>query len=797
MITRLRLYKYKRLFLYGINELTYTPQSKMQIIVGTNGCGKSSLIKELTPVPANLKKDFYEGGCKEIELSISTGNYTLISGVNGTSKHSFVKDNVELNSSGTISIQNKLVYEHFGTNLKINNILVGLNQFTSMSAPERKKWITEISPVDYSYGIRVWNNLKLRHRDILGGIKLLSADIVRLESSILDKTQINNIEKEILRLEEVMSYLNRLTTNDVVDESVLNNHLSTLKRDVTTILNNDVTIGSDVVTELTTYKEKLKMLSEFDKRITKTIDEFHMIETTSRDRTTLESNIVELRESIAKRTDPIDMKLKDISELAKSLSHNYTDIVSLLIELSALKDIEVTNTRKLIEHYNKVTHIKDTLTRRLERVISEIESLEDLKKDDNKITCGNCDNTWYHNYDNSKHTTLLKTRDRYVSHLTRVEDELAKITPVVNNTELKLELLKKLSTFIVNHDTEVFWLEVQELATVGVDILNVFSTLYRDVTRSNELHQDKQELATLEDKLKLLTDLNKTSEELHTMNLDKLVKSKDDNLIELRSTADKVTKLTTAVDKYNKVKSITGGLRGKLKQSITLRDKLISKYRNEYITELMRVFKSDYNELTSKLRELHVNQGKVKADKLKLKEYKEQEVALKILIQEISPTEGLIALSINSFLNVFINDINEVINSVWGYSIELLPCNIGEGDDLDYLFQVKVDDNEIISDIKLTSSSMQEIINLAFRVTFSKYMSVVGSPLFLDEFGRSFDPNHRITSYEVVERVLLNRYDQVFMVSHFKSMYGRFSSADVSTIHQPHLPSDNTVMDIT
>jgi len=53
----------------NIEKITYTPSEIVQIILGTNGCGKSSLLSQLTPLPANIKKDYREGGYKKITLT--------------------------------------------------------------------------------------------------------------------------------------------------------------------------------------------------------------------------------------------------------------------------------------------------------------------------------------------------------------------------------------------------------------------------------------------------------------------------------------------------------------------------------------------------------------------------------------------------------------------------------------------------------------------------------------------------------------------------------------------------------
>ena len=64
MIHKIILNNYNRFFLNNITRIEYTPKMKLQLILGSNGSGKSSLISELNPLPIN-KNDFQEDGYKE------------------------------------------------------------------------------------------------------------------------------------------------------------------------------------------------------------------------------------------------------------------------------------------------------------------------------------------------------------------------------------------------------------------------------------------------------------------------------------------------------------------------------------------------------------------------------------------------------------------------------------------------------------------------------------------------------------------------------------------------------------
>ncbi len=62
-ITQLVLEQYKRLMLSDIQRFEYNPRNNMQLIIGSNGSGKSSVLEEMTPLPAH-HSNFAKGGRK-------------------------------------------------------------------------------------------------------------------------------------------------------------------------------------------------------------------------------------------------------------------------------------------------------------------------------------------------------------------------------------------------------------------------------------------------------------------------------------------------------------------------------------------------------------------------------------------------------------------------------------------------------------------------------------------------------------------------------------------------------------
>ena len=116
MIKNIELLNYDRFFLNNISKIDYSPLSKLQLVLGSNGSGKSSLLAQLNPLPIN-KNDFREKGYKTITIEKDNNTYVLHSTLQ---KNSFKCNDVELNVGGTKKVQLALIREYFLLTPKYN-----------------------------------------------------------------------------------------------------------------------------------------------------------------------------------------------------------------------------------------------------------------------------------------------------------------------------------------------------------------------------------------------------------------------------------------------------------------------------------------------------------------------------------------------------------------------------------------------------------------------------------------------------------------------------------------------------
>ena len=91
-INRLVLSGYKRIALTGYSEIDISFTRKIQLILGMNSSGKSSLMNELSPLPV-ANSDLVKDGFKRIWIEHNGVEYKLENGRG--MKHSFIRLDTE------------------------------------------------------------------------------------------------------------------------------------------------------------------------------------------------------------------------------------------------------------------------------------------------------------------------------------------------------------------------------------------------------------------------------------------------------------------------------------------------------------------------------------------------------------------------------------------------------------------------------------------------------------------------------------------------------------------------------
>lgn len=813
-IISLELKGYKRLSLTNIDYIKLTPENKIQLILGTNGSGKSSLMKELSPLPA-LPSEYNKDGFKIIEILHNNSTYILKSIFSSSgNEFNFIKDGEELNPGGTTTIYKELVKKHFNITNDIQEVMLGLVNFHQMTVNERRNWLTRISDADYTYAFSVFNHLKEQQRDIQGAIKLNQSRLVQESQKLLVPEQELVIRDEIKNLSELLYLMLSYKTPNATTESQILNAISDIEKNIfessTRLLqlrsNYSYTEGFQSVEDIDNFILNTKVsLADLDNQINQlckimmsdneTMDIIRKSNIDSINNLSEQQDAVNIQ--IEKLKSNLSYDLKEISDPVSCLN-SFISVKANLIQLfSSIEPNPVKDSNRLYSRHNKTE--TDERVSFLEKQLSKLKSDRDttlikLKeldhlKDHDMLTCPKCDHKWYSTYNAVQHKSEQEQLDWLIK-------EIEKNEIVCQNHKDYLDLYDDYISNINQYfDIKRNWPLLTNVFNAIEDAVDIFAEPRKVLNIMQMVQTDLENLVTIDFLFKKSTELYELNSKLkldQALSIEDLQQKLDNAEVTLSSlmfekqTKNKylqhlVSNKQTAVEILN----IKANLENLLKTREDSLYKHLDIARQLAIGSYIQTIQLELNKREQLISRVDIQNSIVTNLETQIAELVEKNEVLKIAMKELSPTEGLIAKGLTGFINHFVHQLNSFIKKIWLYPLELIPVVPTEDEelDLDYKFMVKINDNKIIPDINKASSAMKEVIDLAFRLVSMQYLHLSNAPIYLDEFAHSMDSSHRQSAFYVITNLLTSSdFSQIFMISHYENSYGSLKNADITVL---------------
>lgn len=825
-ITYLKLVNYSRIKLNHIQSIELDFSDPIQLILGTNGCGKSSILSELTPFPP--ASEFYsKGGGKTIHISHNNCSYILTTVFNKPSgEHSFIKNGTELNLGSTFTAQKLLVLDEFGISQEVLNLLLGYDKFTKMDSNKRSDWFTKLSEMNYDYPLSVYSKVKEQYRDITGMIRIANKRLAAETSSEID-------EKEELKLKDSLDAIYIKITNLYKDKYQLDSDEHGIKKSITETINklklltkeyysklqvkpnylNDYTLEEikEQVNNLLTEKTKIsERLSTYTNQFFELNAKYNQIES-------FNSQFLESSEITIEHFN------KEISIAKKSLTTDYISNVNNITLENFISTMEIINgliitlpenkdnyyTKKKQQEYeakkawtNKEIKLLETENKKLQIEYEHIS--EDIKK--NKLECPSCKHQWINL------GIPVRTLEEIKKDINKIEEKLTEY----NNTLLEIEkylnecneyanicrqIYIALSSNPELNKVKDYILSNNLISSKPHSVIHVLQQVEKEINIKNLLVEKEKAL------LQLL-DINKIKNENSNINILDIKNNKD----KLEKDINKLNLEYKQVDsKYNICKSyyislvdiekITSNINANMHKLSELIKSLTRAYKNSMLQNEIETCREEAVNLSKRLDSIVRRNTVIKDIQEEININKKKEEHLKLLLKHLNPNDGLIADSLFGFIKVFLASMNSVLSKIWTYPMEILICKNQEDDSivLDYKFPIVTnnDYDHPIKDISKGSEGIQEIINFAFRITALSFLKIVNYPLYLDEFGSNFDPTHKPIAMNMVKELMENEsFPQLFLISHYSECHEIFSNAEVCLLCDKNIQLENSKLQL-
>ena len=806
-ITYIELNGYYRFSLNNIEHFSMNLNAPVQLILGLNGCGKSSLMSELSPLPGD-KNDFNKTGSKIIKLEENHKEYILKNDFGSKHVHSFICDGEELNLGGTITIQLELVKQHFSLTKEIHDLLSNKEKFTKMSSSRRKEWFLKLCDTNYDFAIRVFKELSIRLRDVVGAIRTAKKTLVVESEKLLQEDTLKALHDEANNLHECLNHLleyRKPIENDLtvisIEQSKLDEQLKIENNIISNVLNQIRNKSFTTEQYENTIENCKKHIAQSQYTIAKLTESFNsnlkkinILEKTEGE------TLDKLKSEFQNLTKEIQTDTLMLKELPYLESHHLEQFNSVKLHLLEIFNT-IPNNKDLKYNKNSLQNAKESLNEikykkqmLIEKKVSTITSIKHIEshKDKKDTNCPNCKYRFSLNYDQKQidnlNATLLSYEETIEKELEPKIKELELFVEECNNYSLLYSQFKQLTDSCPN--LIEYW---KYLLNKKVLIITPESGLHElnKIESSIEIQIDNN---FRNKRLKEITDLINAFTEIGSDDMHGLRNANAQLIEDINIQTDKLVNNTERLNRnqteFNHYKKVNNSIL-LINELISKKDKLL---KDEIETERRTVFNQLIKDLQSQLayKEHILNTAaaqKAIVDNLskQIDSFMKQEKSLSILVKQLSPTEGLIAKGLLGFIKNFVDQMNSLLSTLWAYPIEIKSCEMLEGAeiDLDYKFPFILDDsNHSIKDVSLGSSGIEEVINLVFVLIAIQYLKVSNYPLNCDEIGVHFDKTHR-TAVTAMIRSLIEQeaFSQVFIISHYMEQYGSLRNLEVCVLN--------------
>jgi recombinational DNA repair ATPase RecF len=801
--TAIKLIRYERFSLNEFEVFEATFESPLQIILGTNGSGKSSLLEQITPLPPN-PSDFSKDGGKVITYEMDGSTYVLSSLFGTPHPHSFFKDGVELNTAGNVTMQRELVKSVFGITPEIHMLLMGNEKFTTMPANRKKDWFIKLCDSDFDYAIRVYNKAREAHRDSVGALKLARNALI----AEADKMVSEDVLKDSQRLaEELYRALNNLLLNRMpVEHDLFQLEMSAAQLDARILdFSKQLNVALEKSNAFTrTQEESERLLSELMVEHSRAEGKYQAI---AKELSQVKNKLEVLRASGVDDLNNLAIRKKTISDeilaISSSLrfgeSSHCSDINSvrstireILSEMPDNSDRRYTQQTLTVSRGKLVAitgYIADK-EKQLEQIRAALAHYK-KHKDNPDQKCPKCEYIYSSGFDKKDYEDLGSEFSNVVSNIEKLKAEKDALTLFCEEADKFATGWRSFHFFKQTHPgLSNFWnylIEEDFVHDRSKSPDAAFNLILVDLERISVLNERRTQLKAIEELEKTLNgDLNQTESSL-TESIERLDSELGKCTSQTVSLKERISAVNSEIGLRKSLNSLNERIRHCIREKKSLGRIAKETIRRQCYNESVALIQRELSEVEARISRYTSQKNRVDQIASDIVRYEQAEKELGLLVKTLSPNDGLIAEGLNGFIVHFVRSMNDFISKIWTYEMEILPCGVqdGEGLELDYKFPIKLPNrSKPIPDVKFGSSGMSEIIDLAWVFLAKHCLKIKNAPMFLDEFGRTFDPAHKNASVGIIKSMIDHKvFEQVFMISHDYHQYGALVNSQIAVLN--------------
>jgi len=808
-ICELHLVGNKRLLLRNVQEIRFTATQIYQSIIGTNGSGKTTLIKEMTPMPAS-QSDYIKGGRKDITFLDKGSKYRLISDFTNGNRHTFIKDGEILNDNGTASVQKELISQHFGIDAKLYAVLLDDDLFTYMSPNERREWIMRLSGNDLGFAMKLFHRLKTEERNMQGVVKHLSKRVSEEVDKLPSESETERLKTTATECKQDLEILMDNRDNQAPAQHVVEARFDNMLSRLTSISMAILNANRPQIRRSLNLKNMDMLDTELDETKSRIARSEAQYDTLWKETERLEAYLKTMNENKVSGLEELDRELeminRDIKERRARVSDRFfvqnanelliitSSIVPELIDIMSEMPLNIDNKHGEEQSKLKLDR-KASITSGIEKAVrsrdSSIHQLEHIQKTE-ETNCPKCGYHWKLGVKDGEVEQLTKRIEDINAWINERNQELTVINEYLEENSLFRSYISRFARIVnQNKGLKPLWDWIAEDWAKGANpkaVLPRITAWKQELEICSEIEQLNRKLSEGLKAREEIAGMGDGSIEHFTSRLENIGEEISSHLTELQASGlerkaleefrSYVTNITT---KGQELQTLAAEIEAET-------EVLFRSCRNGFINKQISEQQSTLAHAEVALNKAMTATAVIEDLKRSRDEAIQDLESYKILVQELSPTDGLIADQVRGFIDCFTEQMNNIIGSIWTSDLRVLPCET-EDDELNFKFPMSVHNSDLkVPDVRQGSASQRDIVNFAFKLVVYLYLGLEDFPLYLDELAITLDEQHRFNIINFLKQyVESKRCSQMFLISHYAQQHGAFPLAEVCVMDTTNL----------
>ena len=832
----------KRFRTSDIKEISFTCPAPVQIITAPNWHGKSSLLRELCPLPP-VRSLYESNGYKEIHYLHNNHKFVLISDFrNKNAPHSFQMDGKELNISGTTDIQEELVSTYFGITPAIRSLIYNKVTLCSATKSERKNLFLTINPMHLGVIVDAHKKVLSKIKDCKANLQHLYARKADIESKMLKPDilnqhvhtkkvltdQVNQTDNLIVQLEQHILTLKHTHDTDIqYYNSNKEKHIPLFPvkevmyecKNILHRVYKYTCIDRDNYLQQLNQYTALRSQKQYQKKeieqqiltLTKEVNEYNLHFDTANKRPVnkIEQEILEITAELKKYPEQISNPIPEdqISE-REYMINQIKDLLFIFRDLPVplLTESEYNQKKQQYQTYRSNLQIIKSETDALIKFIEENkkELQVNAEKADIPDTCvfNQCGLKKLFSRRNKNIEISILEKQKQLNVCINKQKEYQKKYDELDHQLKDLIQSDAYTRYhtLLNILQYKFPLEdwnitlIDKLNTQPLMILKCISD-YIEQSRMyytcKKLQQKKQllvkELETMIKTSGISSDFlkNKIKEK------EEIIRQKITNVSELDKEIASVEAMYLLCMQYKedvgKISDYQNMLNTGTRALIIVNAISYWNKLKEYLIDAKNMLSEELRQIETIVREQTLLHHTFDTEIItQINKYTKNKDLYTKLEFALSPTTGLPHNSMVKYLNILIHNVNYFISQVWSYKLCILP--LSEDEPIDYTFKIDVAGN-ITNDISDLSDGQTEIVNLSWVLAILLQMKLLNTiPFFADELGRALDNTHRNALLRFLGQLIDHKFiEQLFLVNHYAVFTDGFKESNVICLNKEEM----------